>query len=134
MQACHSITLSLEQLNHFKLPLKTHFRGPKIKNFRTPLVVTAFGKGFIGGHQVVADLFFFFQHVRLEKHHACQHVQYGNQNYLNNRSQTLGLVFQKSTCAVVNYPPYQDIRIRTTWKRESGDFDIYIWKLLVTTN
>ena len=36
MQACHSITLSLEQLNHFKLSLKTHFRRPKIKNFPDP--------------------------------------------------------------------------------------------------
>ena len=58
--------------------------------------------------------------MRLEKHHARQHVQYGNQNYLNNRSQ-----FVKSTCAVIKYSPFQDVRIRTTWKRESLHNDIY---------
>ena len=57
----------------------------------------------------MADLFFFFFCLffflfsisALGKTHAYQHVQYGNQNYLNHRSQSY-----KSTCAVVNNPPH----------------------------
>ena len=64
--------------------------------------------------------------MRLEKHHACQHVQYGTQNYLNNRCQHWAQCFLKNACAGVKYPPYQDIRIRTTWKKESAHFDIYM--------
>ena len=40
--------------------------------------------------------------MRLEKHHACQHVQYGNQNYLNNRCQHWAQCFWKAHAQVLN--------------------------------
>ena len=90
------------------------------------------GKDFTGWHQVDADLFLFVVVVflHLEKHHACQHVQYGNQNYLNLAS---GLVFLKSTCAVVKYHP-TNTNASVPLGRKNRHTLIYIWKLLIITN
>ena len=44
-------------------------------------------KDLMRGHQVVADPFFFSRSALGETLYGCQHVQYGNQNYLNNLSQ-----------------------------------------------
>ena len=42
------------------------------------------GQSFYRLEEVVADLLFSFNKWA---HHACQHVQYGNENYMNTRCQ-----------------------------------------------
>ena len=65
--------------------------------------------------------------MRLEKHHACQHVQYGNQNYLNNRSQPWDKCFRKAHAQLlITHYTKTYVTIRSTWKKESENFDIYM--------
>ena len=44
----------------------------------------------------------FFFKVRLEKRHARQHVQYGNQNYLKNRAQSWDQCFRNAHAQLLN--------------------------------
>ena len=78
------------------------------------------------GHQVVADLFLFFQEVRLEKHYMgastySMEIKITWIIFLN-----LGLTVLEKHMRSCYYPPYQDICIRTTWKKETTHFDLYM--------
>ena len=71
--------------------------------------------------------------MRLEKHYACQHVQYGNQNYLNNRCQHWAQCFWKAHAQVLN-SHHTKTYVSVPLGRKNRRNLIYIWKLLITTN
>ena len=71
--------------------------------------------------------------MRLEKHHSRQHVQHGDQNYLNGRSRPWAQCFWKAHARLLN-THHTKTYLSVPLGRKNRHILIYIWKLLVILN